>query len=113
MCDILDHAMHSTAEQLLVFIVHCHDDEELRPARRVIMDLAERKTLILEVVGVACSSRVAHMCEFTLVAKGAHVKQLGRDSGVEDKVTVEKPVMKGWFIMGNQEKINRPLTLLS
>jgi hypothetical protein len=95
MCDVLDHAVHSTAEKLLVFIIHRHDDEELRPTWRIIMDLAERKTLILEIVGVACCSRVAHVCEFTLVAKGAHVEQFGRDSGVEDEVTVEKPVMKG------------------
>jgi hypothetical protein len=44
MSDVFHDTVHGSAEELLVFVVHGHDDEEFGAARRVIMDLAEGET---------------------------------------------------------------------
>ena len=90
--DVLHDAMHGTREQRVVLIVHRHDDEELRPAGRVVVYLAQCESVVLEIVRIARRSRIAHMCELALVFECAEVEQFGRHSRVEHKVTVEEPV---------------------
>jgi hypothetical protein len=72
MGNILNNAMHGTTEELLVFDVHGHDDEELGAAWGVVHDLTEGKPGIFEVVGVASGGGVAHVGEFALGAVGTH-----------------------------------------
>ena len=52
------HRLHSPTEQLFILVVHGHDDEQLRLACRFIHCRTECISLRLEIVGVACSSRV-------------------------------------------------------
>jgi hypothetical protein len=91
MGNILDNAMHSTTEKLLVFVVHGHDDEELGAAWGVVHDLTEGEPGILEVVGVASGGGVAHVGEFALGAVWTHGQELFRDGIVENKVAMEEP----------------------
>ena len=65
--DVLHDAVHGTREQRVVLIVHRHDDEELRPAGRVVVYLAQCESVVLEIVRIARRSRIAHMCELPLV----------------------------------------------
>lgn len=74
MRDILDHTMHSPAEQFLVFVVHGHDDEELRAARRIVVHLTESEARVFEIVRIASGCGVSHMSEFALSTVGAHVE---------------------------------------
>ena len=67
MRNVLDHTMHSAAEEFLVFVVHCHDNKEFRAARGVVVDLTEGKARVFEVVGVAGGSGIT--MNFIPVAK--------------------------------------------
>jgi hypothetical protein len=92
--DILHDAMHRAREQRVVLIVHRHDDEQLRPAGRVIVYLAQCESVVFEVVRIARRGRITHMCELALVFVCAEVEQFGRDSRVEHKVAMEEPACK-------------------
>ena len=76
MSDVLDNAVHAPTEELFVFVVHCHDDEEFGAAWGVVVYLAEGEAGVFEVVGVAGCCGVAHVGEFALVAQGTHVEEL-------------------------------------
>lgn len=54
--DILDDAMHGTSEELFIFVVHGENDEEFRPPRRVIKDLTQGESGVLEIIWVASGS---------------------------------------------------------
>ncbi len=60
--------LHGSGEELFVFVVSGHDDEEFGPTGRVVVDLAESETVVLEIVGIAGCGRVAHVSEFVLGA---------------------------------------------
>ena len=92
MRNVLDHTVHRPAEQLLVFVVHGQDDEQLRAARRVVVHLTESEPRVLEVVRIACGCGVSHMGEFALGTVRTHVEQLLRDGVVEYKVAMEESV---------------------
>ena len=90
--DVLHDAVHRARKERVVLIVHRHDDEQFGPARRVIVYLAQREAVVLEVVRIARRGRVAHMRKLAIVFECAEVEQLGGNGGVEDKVAVEEPV---------------------
>ena len=85
--------MHRAREKRVVLVVHRHDDEQLRPAGRVVVYLSQCKAVILEIVRVARRGRVTHMCELALVFVGAEVEQFRWHGGVEHEVTVKEPAM--------------------
>ena len=74
MSDVLHNTVHGARELRVVLIVHRHDNEELRPAGRVVVHLAQRESVVLEVVRIARRSRVAHMCELAVVFVCAEVE---------------------------------------
>ena len=90
MRNVLDHTMHGAAEELLVFVVHGHNNKEFRAARRVIVDLTEGEARVLEIVGIASGSGISHMGEFAFGTVRAHVEQFFRDCIVEDKVAMKQ-----------------------
>jgi hypothetical protein len=92
MRDVLDHTVHSAAEELFVLVVHGHDDEQLCTARRLVVDLAKCESRVFKVVGVAGGCGIPHVRELALIAECAHVEELLRDFVVEDEVAVEEPV---------------------
>jgi hypothetical protein len=73
MGDVLDDAVHCPTEKLFVFVVHGHDDEKLRAAGRVVVDLTEGEPRVFKVVGIASSGGITHVSEFTFCAERAHV----------------------------------------
>ena len=89
MGDVPHDAVHGAAEELLVLVVHGHDDEELGAAGGGVVALAEGEAGALEVVGVAGGGGVAHVGELAVGLVGAFVEQLAGDGGVEDEVSVE------------------------
>jgi hypothetical protein len=92
MRNILDHTVHRPAEQLLVFVVHGHDDEQLRATRRVVVHLTESEARVFEIIGIAGGCGVPHMGEFAFGTVRTHVEQLFGHCVVEDKVAVEESV---------------------
>jgi hypothetical protein len=86
--------MHTPTKQLFVFVVHRHNDEKLRAAWRVVVDLSEREPRVFKVVGVAGGCGVPHVGELAFIAHCAHVEKLLRDFVIEDEVTVEEPSME-------------------
>ena len=97
--------MHRAREKRVVLVVHRHDDEQLRPAGRVIMYLAQREAVVLEVVRVARRGRIAHMCELALVFVGAEVEQFRRHGRVEHEVAMEEPAnAQGEVVSGKRRK---------
>jgi len=72
MGNILDDSIHSTTEELLVFVVHGHENEELRAAWGVVHDLTEGEAGSFEAVRVASGGGVAHVGKFALSAVGTH-----------------------------------------
>ena len=90
--DILHDTVHGACEQRVVLLVHRNDDEELRQPGWLAEHLAQRESVVLEVVRIARRSRIAHMCELALVFVYAAVEQFGRHWRVEHKVAVEEPV---------------------
>ena len=92
MRNVLDHTMHRPAEQFLIFVVHGHDDEQLRAARRVVMHLTESEARVFEIIRVAGGCGVPHMGEFAFGAVGAHIEQLFGHCVVEYEVAVEESV---------------------
>ncbi len=63
-------------------------------AVKQIMDLSESEASVLEVVGIAGSSRVAHMGEFAFGAVCTEIEKFLGNGIIEDKVTVEESRMK-------------------
>ena len=104
MSDVLHDTVHGARELRVVLIAHRHDDKELRPAGRVVVYLAQRESIVLEVVRIARRSRVAHMCEFAFVFVCAEVEQFGRHRQVEHKVAMEGPVMRVSLRDSQEEK---------
>ena len=95
MSDVFDDAaMHGSGEELLVFVVHGHDDEELGTAWRVVVDLAESEAVVLEIVGIAGGGGVAHVSELALGTVWAEIKKSLGDWVVEDEVTVEESTIR-------------------
>ena len=90
--DVLHDAVHGACEQCVVLIVHRNDDEELRPAGRVAEHLAQRESVVPEVIRIARRGRIAHMCELALVSVCAEVEQFGRHRQFVHKVAAEEPV---------------------
>jgi len=79
--------VHRAREEGVILVVHDHDDEEFRPARRIIVHLAQREAVVLEVVRVTCRSRIAHMRKLVLVFVRAEVEQFRWQGGVENKLS--------------------------
>jgi hypothetical protein len=52
-CDVFDDTVHRSGEQLVVLVVHGHDNEEFGTSSRFVMDLSEGEAVILEIVGIA------------------------------------------------------------
>jgi len=75
MCNVFDDTMHRLGQEFFVLVVHDHDDEEFSMARRIVTDLSEGETVILEIIGIAGSGRVTRMCEFALSTARAKVKK--------------------------------------
>jgi len=73
---VLDDAGHRPAKELLVLVVHRHDDEQLGATRGVAENLAEREPVEFEVVGVT-GGRITHVRVLAVCAGGAHVEELG------------------------------------
>lgn len=90
MGDVLHHAVHRPAEELFVFVVHGHDDEQLGPPRRVVQHLPERESFLHEVVRVTRRGRVPHVRELALITLLTHVQQLGRHLRVQYQVSVKQ-----------------------
>ena len=107
--DVLHDAMHGACEQRVVLIVHRNDDEELRLPGRFAEHLAQRESVVLEVVRIARRSRIAHMCELALVFVYAAVEQFGRHRRVEHKVAVEEPVRALASVIAKKNKRNHTL----
>ena len=72
--DVLHDAVHGAREERVILIIHSHDDEELRPAGRVIVHLSQREPVVLKVIRVARSGRITQMCELALFFECAEVK---------------------------------------
>ena len=92
--NVLDDAMHSPTKQVLFLVVHRHHDEELRPARRVIVHLAKGEPIVFKVVGVAGGGGVPHVREFALVPVRTHLQELGGDGVVKHEIPVEESMKK-------------------
>jgi hypothetical protein len=90
--NVLHDTVHGPCKEAVVLIIHGHDDEQLRSTGRVIVDLTERESIVLEVVRVASSGGISHVGVFTLILVYAEVKQLCRDSRIKHKVAMEEPV---------------------
>ena len=90
MRDVLHHAVHRPTKQVVLLVVHRHDDEQLRSPRRLVEHLAQSEPIVHEVVRVACRGTIPHVRELALGAVRAAVEQLLRDWRVEDEVTMEE-----------------------
>lgn len=86
MCYVLHDAAHRPAEQLVIFVVHRDDDEELGLARGIVETLSEGVLVILpvsymlgrrregtyhKVIGIASDGGVAHLFKLVAIAVGA------------------------------------------
>jgi hypothetical protein len=85
--DVLEHTDHGARKQNLVLVVHGHDDEQLSVAGLAEELLAEGEVLVVEVVRIACRSRVSHVGELVALAVGQLVQQLRRDRAVQHQVS--------------------------
>ena len=87
--DVLHNTVHGPSEELLVFVVHGENDEQFRSPGRVVQDLTQGEPGVLEFIGVTSGSRISHVGELSFCLERTPVKQLGRDCGIQNKVSME------------------------
>lgn len=90
MRDVLHNTMHRPTKQLVVFVIHRHHDEQLRPSWGLVQDLAEREPFIHKVVRIARGGAVPHVRELALGAERTALEELLGHGRVEDEVPVEQ-----------------------
>ena len=56
MGDILHNTVHGSSEELFVFVVHGENNEQLRSPGRIVQDLAQGESRVLEVIGITGGS---------------------------------------------------------
>ena len=56
MRDILHNTVHGSSEELFVFVVHGENNEQLRSPGRIVQDLAQGESRVLEVIGITGGS---------------------------------------------------------
>jgi hypothetical protein len=85
--DVLENTSHGSGKQNLVLVVHCHDDEQLSVARLAEEPLSQRKVVIVEIVGIARSSGIAHVCKFVSLSVGILLQQKWRNAAIKNEIT--------------------------
>jgi len=99
---VLHDAVHRPAKELLVLVVHRHDDEQLRATRRVVEDLAKREPVGFEIVGVTGGCGITHVCVLAVGTEGAQVEKLGWDGDVVDEMAVEESTLRVLILAENE-----------
>lgn len=86
MSNVLHDGTHCLDKQIVVFVVHGHDDEQFRLAA---VDGGSKGVALLEkVVGVTGSGGVTHVFELALTLEVDVLKQLLWDWAVHDQVSI-------------------------
>ena len=91
--NVLDDANHCPCEELILLVVHCDYDEQLRVSWLCEKSLAKSEAFFVEAGRVTRSGCISHVCEFVALASGSVgdlVEQSGRHRTVQDEVTLEQ-----------------------